>query len=69
MRKILYLDIVNDIKGKIEKGILKPGDLLPSENEMSEQFDVSRTTLRKSLALLVNEKYIYTIPGKGNYVC
>ena len=36
---------------------------------MSEQFDVSRTTLRKSLALLVNEKYIYTIPGKGNYVC
>lgn len=69
MRKILYLDIVNDIKGKIEKGILRPGDLLPSENEMSEQFDVSRTTLRKSLALLVNEKYIYTIPGKGNYVC
>jgi GntR family transcriptional regulator len=69
MRKILYLDIVNDIKGKIEKGILKPGDLLPSENEMSETFDVSRTTLRKSLALLVNEKYIYTIPGKGNYVC
>ncbi|KNZ40636.1 GntR family transcriptional regulator [Acetobacterium bakii] len=69
MRKILYLDIVNDIKGKIEKGILKPGDLLPSENELSEQFDVSRTTLRKSLALLVNEKYIYTIPGKGNYVC
>lgn len=69
MRKILYIDIVNDIKGKIEKGILKPGDLLPSENEMSEQFDVSRTTLRKSLALLVNEKYIYTIAGKGNYVC
>lgn len=69
MKKILYLDIVNDIKGKIEKGLLRPGDLLPSENEMSEQYDVSRTTLRKSLALLVNEKYIYTIPGKGNYVC
>ncbi|WKY45292.1 GntR family transcriptional regulator [Eubacteriaceae bacterium ES2] len=69
MKKILYLDIVNDIKGKIEKGILRPGDLLLSENEMSEQYDVSRTTLRKSLALLVNEKYIYTIPGKGNYVC
>lgn len=69
MKKILYLDIVNDIKGKIEKGIMRPGDLLPSENELAEQYDVSRTTLRKSLALLVNEKYIYTIPGKGNYVC
>ncbi len=69
MRKILYLDIVNDIKGKIEKGDLKPGDILPSEHELSDFYDVSRTTLRKSLALLVNENYIYTIPGKGNFVC
>ena len=69
MRKILYLDIVNDIKGKIEKGEMKPGDILPSEHELSEFYDVSRTTLRKSLALLVNENYIYTIPGKGNFVC
>lgn len=68
-RKILYLDIVNDIKGKIEKGLLKPGDILPSEHELSDFYDVSRTTLRKSLALLVNENYIYTIPGKGNFVC
>lgn len=68
-RKILYLDIVNDIKAKIEKGMLKPGDILPSEHELSDFYDVSRTTLRKSLALLVNENYIYTIPGKGNFVC
>ncbi|MEF9919276.1 MAG: GntR family transcriptional regulator [Eubacterium sp.] len=69
MHRILYLDIVNDIKSKIEKGELKPGDVLPSEHELSELYDVSRTTLRKSLALLVNENYIYTIPGKGNFVC
>lgn len=69
MARILYLDIVNDIKSKIEKGVLRPGDMLPSENEMTELYGVSRTTLRKGLALLVNEDYIYTIQVKWHFVC
>lgn len=66
---ILYIDIVNDIKNQIQNGQLAPGDVIVPENELSEKYGVSRTTLRKSLALLVSEGYIYTIPGKGNYVC
>ena len=54
MRKILYLDIVNDIKGKIEKGEMKPGDILPSEHELSEFYDDTRTTHRTSLVLLLS---------------
>lgn len=69
MTRVLYLSIVNDIKNKIEKGALCPGDMLPSENEMVELYGVSRSTLRKGLALLVNEDYIYTIQGKGYFVC
>ncbi|MFZ7133631.1 MAG: GntR family transcriptional regulator [Eubacteriales bacterium] len=69
MSNVLYIDIVNDIKKKIINGELKPGDMIMPENELSDFFNVSRTTLRKSLALLVNEGYIYTIPGKGNFVC
>jgi len=68
MRKVLYLDIVNDIQAQIEHGELKPGDVLPPEHELSEYYGVSRTTLRKSLALLINRNFIYSIPGKGNYV-
>ncbi|MFZ7120277.1 MAG: GntR family transcriptional regulator [Eubacteriaceae bacterium] len=69
MSNVLYIDIVNDVKNKITNGELKAGDLIQPEYELAEHYGVSRTTLRKSLALLVNEGYIYTIPGKGNYVC
>jgi GntR family transcriptional regulator len=69
MRNVLYLEIVDDIKNKIRNGDLKPGDLILPEYELAEKYGVSRTTLRKSLALLLNEGYIYSIPGKGNYVC
>jgi len=69
MGNVLYIDIVNDIKNKIRSGDLKPRDMIQPEYELSEYYGVSRTTFRKSLALLVNQGYIYTIPGKGNYVC
>ncbi|UWG97030.1 GntR family transcriptional regulator [Dehalobacter sp. DCM] len=69
MGNILYIDIVNDIKNKIRNGDLKPGDIMQPEYELSAQYGVSRTTLRKSLALLLNEGFIYSIPGKGNFVC
>ncbi|RBP66722.1 GntR family transcriptional regulator [Alkalibaculum bacchi] len=66
---VLYIDIVDDIKNKILSGELGPGDLLQPETELASSYGVSRTTLRKSFSLLVNQGYIYTIPGKGNYVC
>lgn len=69
MGNVLYIDIVNDIKNQIQNGQLGPGDVIIPEYELAEKYGVSRTTLRKSLALLVSEGYIYTIPGKGNYVC
>ena len=64
-----YLKIVEAIKGKITGGGIKPGDAIQSENLLCEEFNVSRMTVRKGLAVLVNEGYIYSIPGKGNYVC
>lgn len=64
----IYLQIVADIKAKIKKGILKPGDAILSENALCEAYNASRMTVRKGLAILVNERYITSIPGKGSYV-
>ncbi|MBF7095670.1 GntR family transcriptional regulator [Alkalibacter mobilis] len=69
MTKVLYLSVVEDIKKKIIAAQLKPGDMLKSESELMKEYNVSRMTLRKSLSLLSNEGYIYSIPGKGNFVC
>ena len=64
-----YLKIVDAIKNKITSEEIKPGDAIQAENLLCEEFNVSRMTVRKGLAVLVNEGYIYSIPGKGNYVC
>lgn len=44
--------IVNQIKGLIREGKLKPGDRLPSERELCERFGVSRVTVREALRIL-----------------
>lgn len=64
----IYLKIVEDIKEKINNSELKPGDAIYSENALCKAFGVSRMTVRKGLAILANEGYIYSIPGKGNFV-
>ncbi|MBM7568796.1 GntR family transcriptional regulator [Paenibacillus sacheonensis] len=46
----------------------KPGDLIPSENELSAQFGVSRITVKKALEALLAEGLVYRIQGKGTFV-
>lgn len=64
-----YLIVAEKIKNKIKYGELKLGQALGSEAFMSEEFGVSRNIVKKGLAVLMNEGLIYSIPGKGNYVC
>lgn len=64
----MYLAVVEEIKKTIVSGHLSPGDMLKSESEMMKEYGVSRMTLRKSLSLLSNQGYIYSVPGKGNFV-
>ncbi|MFZ5644759.1 MAG: GntR family transcriptional regulator [Bacillota bacterium] len=64
----VYLQIVEDIKKKINSAELKPGDTVSSETALCKEYGASRMTVRKGLAILTSEGYIYSIPGKGNFV-
>src|SRR5699024_2353602 len=66
--EIKYLNIYNDIMDSIENKNIKPGEKLPSENELMEKYNVSRHTIRKSLDLLEGNGYIHKIKGMGTYV-
>lgn len=68
MNSPVYLRIVDNIKNQINTGHLKPGDIVLSEAALCKEYNASRMTVRKGLAILVNEGYIYSIPGKGNFV-
>lgn len=64
----VYMRIVEDIRQKINSAALKPGDAIASEKTLGEEYGASRMTVRRGLAILTNEGYIYSIPGKGNFV-
>lgn len=64
----LYSVLVKDIKNKIISGEMQPGERLPSEMELLDIYNISKTTIAKSLQILANEGYITTIPRVGNFV-
>lgn len=64
----LYRQIAELLREKIEKGEYRFGQFIPSERELSAKYGVNRLTLRKAIALLVNEGLLIPKPGKGTYV-
>ncbi|MEF8942717.1 MAG: FadR/GntR family transcriptional regulator [Desulfohalobiaceae bacterium] len=57
--------IINEIRESILKGRLKPGDRLPSEHNLMNQFGVSRFTLREALLSLETMGFIEVRKGAG----
>ncbi|MBM7565135.1 GntR family transcriptional regulator [Paenibacillus sacheonensis] len=68
MKAPLYEQIYNHLFQKIKDGELKSGDRLPSENELADQFNVSRITTKKALETLAQHRLVERIRGKGSYV-
>ena len=58
-------DILNMIT--IEKRFL-PGDKLPNENDLSKELDISRTTLREAIRILVTNGILEIKRGLGTFV-
>jgi GntR family transcriptional repressor for pyruvate dehydrogenase complex len=67
-RRRLYQDIVGQIQGFIKEGILKPGDRLPSERELAERLQVSRSSLREAIRALELQGLVVSRPGAGTFI-
>ncbi|HEU5382697.1 MAG TPA: GntR family transcriptional regulator [Ktedonobacteraceae bacterium] len=63
-----YYQLKEILREKIQSQEWKPGDLIPSERELGEQYGISRLTARQALTELVNEGLFYREQGKGTYV-
>lgn len=64
----LYVQIYHALKQQILSGQLRPGDRLPSENELAQHFGVSVITSKRALNDLADESLIVRTKGKGSFV-
>jgi len=63
----LYYQIKQQLLDQISDGRLKPGAMLPSEAQLSAEYNVSRITVRRSLRELVQQGILYSLQGKGTF--
>lgn len=64
-RSIRYHEIAAALRERIASGVIPPGGMLPSESEMSTEFDVSRVTIRRALEVLREEGSVNARQGLG----
>ncbi len=67
-RSTLTRIVVEQLRGRVESGVWKPGDKLPSERELMAQLGVGRSAIREALQALAMMNLIETQHGRGSYV-
>lgn len=67
-RTSIYEDIVAQLRAMIDRGELTPGDRLPSERTLAEQFSVSRNTVREAIKALSEQGMLESRQGAGTFV-
>jgi GntR family transcriptional regulator len=68
MPQPMYQQIADDLRKQIESGILKPGQQLPTEIQLRDQYNASRNTVRDAIKRLTSLGLVETRPGAGTYV-
>ncbi len=63
-----YRKIMEYIREEMRSGRYAPGDRIPSENELSRMFGVSRLTASRAIEKLADEGLLVRIPGLGTFV-
>ena len=64
----LYVKLRRSIEDAVERGIIRPGDALPSERDIAVGADISRVTVRKAVQHLVKSGILIQRHGSGTFV-
>jgi GntR family transcriptional regulator len=63
-----YQQIADRLRDQISAGVYGPGERLPSEPDLVEEYQASRNTVRLAIALLTNQGLVVTRQGLGTFV-
>jgi GntR family transcriptional repressor for pyruvate dehydrogenase complex len=64
----IYEQIIAQIEHQIISGALKPGDKLPPERDLADQFRVSRTAVREAVKALQEKGLVEVSVGRGTFI-
>lgn len=64
----LYFQLRTLLLEQIEKGVLKPGDIIPTERELIDRYGVSRITVRQAINSLMADGLLFRQRGRGTFV-
>ncbi len=67
-RTPIYEQIIGSIKELVVKGVLLPGEKLPSVREMSKEMTLNPNTVQKAYQELERQGIISTLRGKGTFI-
>jgi DNA-binding GntR family transcriptional regulator len=67
VRPVAYRNLAAQIRDAIRNGEYADGRQLPTEEQLSASFSVSRQTVRRAMQDLVSEGIIYRVAGRGTY--
>jgi len=65
----IYQQLVQEVKEAVLRGVLQPGDRLPSVRELAGRLAINPNTIQKSYQELERQKVVETLRGKGTFVC
>lgn len=63
-----YRQVAEIIAAKIASGEYARGSRIPTESELVEIYEIARSTARRAVAVLREQKLIETVPTRGSYV-
>ncbi|MBO4340115.1 MAG: GntR family transcriptional regulator [Bacteroidales bacterium] len=67
-RTAIYRQLVNQVEQGIKDASIKPGEMLPSMNDLAAKYDISKETVKKAYGILVKRGEIVPKQGKGFFV-
>ncbi|MFC4115918.1 winged helix-turn-helix domain-containing protein [Nonomuraea zeae] len=66
--KAIYTIIAAEVAARIRRGELRPNRAIPSEKALMRHFGVAKVTARQAVALLREQRWVYSVPHRGTFV-
>ena len=68
-RKSIYEQVMDQLKEQIMTGQMATGEKLPSVRSLATELAINPNTIQRAYSQLETEGYVYTVSGRGTFVC